>query len=456
MGWLPLQGQRVIARQFGEAIVRKVTRTAALVRLEKLGVEVEVPLDALQPEESSLSGREQAEGSGSGAAASPPAVPERGLRGDPAKRRAVEALRFGLVPETEIETLTLGYEELQSWVLSRLPHAHGGSPQVSEVCGPFGTGKSHTTAAVRYISSEQGYVTARVEVDGKNVTLSNPERLLYTLWSSLGAKGFESATPILHLCLKAIDVGHPAPSVAPVGIDRVRDNYSTARLIRHPSLLDSYGHALDAIMASSDEFVASQVAHMISSDPNVNAFDVRVRRMIGQRVMERPYDFVEAWVGYAVLSKLAGYKGLVITVDEFEVERLLVAFQFSRVSRLLEVLAAYFQEKLDHPKAPLSVFFATIGEEGHDGDQFVDRLIEEAGGSYYPIKPWSHEDRAELSRRIFRLYSEAYEIDSDYAPVIPEVVEKTLEVKGAGGNGLIRAFIKSYVGALDSLHGPHS
>jgi len=267
------------------------------------------------------------------------------------------------------------------------------------------------------------------------------------------AKGLDSTTPILDLCLKAIQAGHPAPVIAPKGIDRVHDNYNTTRLIKRPDLRDKHGYDLNAIMESSDEFTAAQVARKISSEPSISAFDVKVRRMIGRMVVDRPCDFIAAWVGYAVLSKLAGYNGLVITIDEFEVEPLF-ASKFNRVTDLLKVLASYLKGELGHPAAPLSVFFAAVGEEGHTGDKFVDRLIDDAKGDYYSVQAWSRVDRTELSKRIFELYSKAYGLNQEYVPAVADSVETELDKSGAGDGGLIRAFIKTYVGALDSLYGP--
>ncbi len=451
MTWVPVRGELVIARPFGKGIVRKVTRTTALVTLEDSGVEVELPLQEIAP----LGG-----GAAAPTASEAPTVesPERckgtGDKATSLKRRAIEALRFGLVPEEAVEELTLGYENLRDWVLSRLPHQHGGAPQASEICGPFGSGKSHTLAVIRYLARREGYVTARVEVDGLNVSLSDPERLLYALWGTLAAKGMDSSTPLLDLHLKAIDAGHPPPSVAPRGIDRVHDNYATARLLKRSSgALDNHGHALDAIMSSSDEFTASQVSRLISSELGVHAFDVRVRRVIGKTVVHRPYDFVNALVGYSIVARLAGYKGLCITVDEFEVEHLLSPDKFKRVLDLLVVLTRYLRGDLGYPSAPLAVFFATVGEEGHVGDKVVERLVEESGGDFYPLTLWAREERAELARRIFSLYSEAYDVSDPYSPSVVESIEDYLE-RGAPDGGLIRAFIKAYVGALDSLYGP--
>ncbi len=451
MAWIPRRGEVVIAGQFGEGIVQKITRTTAVVRLKNPSVDVELSLQHVAPLGSGALVQTESE-------VSPIKFQRPPSDETAAKRRSIEALRFGVVPQDGIAELTLGYDDLREWTLSRLPHRHGGAPQVSAICGPFGSGKSHTMAVIRHVARQEGYVTARVEVNGLNISLSDPERLLYALWCTLAANGLASSTPLLDLCVKAIDRGHPPPSVAPRGIDRVQDNYGTVELLkRSPGAMDNHGHALDAIMSSSDEFTAQVVALMIGREPGIYASDVRVRRMIGQRVDHRPYDFLEAWVGYALVAQLAGYTGLCLTIDEFEVEHLLPRAKFDRIVDLLKVLRSYFANELSHPRAPLSVFFATVGEEGHVGDREVDALIEAAGGEgdYYRLKTWSREERAELARRIHRMYSQAYGGTAAYSSSVAEEVENYLERRGAtGGDDLIRAFIKTYVGALDSLCGP--
>src|SRR4051794_28131537 len=153
-------GARVGTAHFGPGVVIKATRGGALVRLDGFGgVEVEVVAGELR------------------ALDAPPAVadapatystaPTAPLRGDIAARRAIEALRFGLVPQSAIEDLTLGFPALRDWTLANLPSALGDRPHVAAVTGPFGTGKSHTMAVIRYVAGREGYATARVEVDGQ-------------------------------------------------------------------------------------------------------------------------------------------------------------------------------------------------------------------------------------------------------------------------------------------------
>lgn len=450
-GWIPSRDDEVLVDRFGLARVVKVTGDHAIVTLQANGLRITASLESLKPTSVSAANVPDQPQTSTAASREPKSATSTAQF---ERRQSLEALRFGLVPLNDMERLTLGFEHLRDWTISQLPDAHAGDARVSEITGPYGSGKSHTMAAVRYIARQEGYLTARVEVDGRSISLAEPERLLFALWSTLEGSEGHSSTPILDLCVKAIEGGKPAPSIAPRGIDRVRDNYATSKILHRSSLTDLYGHALDAIMSSSDEFTASQVSQMICSNPHVSPFDVTVRRMIGQRVADRPYDFIEAWVGYTLLTKLAGHRGLVITVDEFEVEHLQSRQMHARVNSLLDVICRYLTGNMSHPKVPLAVFFATVGEEGHRGDQVIDDLIESANGGYFEVHEWSPEQRTDLAKRIHALYREAYGLTIPYAAKTVEAVEAQLESRADDDGGLIRAFIKHYVSALDSSFGP--
>ena len=92
------------------------------------------------------------------------------------------------MPQQHIEDLTLGFAELEAWTLGRFPAARGDRPLVSAITGPFGTGKSHTMAVIRHLAQREGYVTARVEVDGQTISLAKPETFLYHLWGTTAAR----------------------------------------------------------------------------------------------------------------------------------------------------------------------------------------------------------------------------------------------------------------------------
>ena len=467
--WTPRAGTRVTTAYFGPGVVTKPTKQGALVRLDGHGgYEIEVAAGELAPidegrgargegRQAEATGRDEPEASSPLAPRPSPLTP-RPVPGELAARRAIEALRFGLVPQQHIEDLTLGFAELEAWALGRFPAARGDRPLVSAITGPFGTGKSHTMAVIRHLAQREGYVTARVEVDGQTISLAKPETFLYHLWGTTAARDWQSSTPLLDLYARAVDAGHPPPAIIPAlppgKIDRVRENYAIAQDLRRRGQLDTHGDALDALLSSSAEFTAAEVSRLIGGWLKTPEGHIHVRRMLGNAVADRPYDLVGALAGHAVIAGLAGYRGLVVTIDEFEVEQVPSRANYERVRQLLTVLTAYLRGETEHRAAPLGLFFATVGEDEHGGDAVIGAMLDATGGENYHLEPWPAGQWRELAARLHRLYAAAYALDREFDPALVERIEARFAEEGLDESGLIRAFIKRYVGALDALYGP--
>lgn len=426
-----------------------------LIRLSGYGdLEVEVDLDELAP----LNGTAPMETSKARIVTESAPTPVRPfaptMGGVAGARKSIEALRFGLVPDRHIAELTLGMEELDAWTLARLPSAHEGRPLASAITGPFGTGKSHSMAVVRHIALREGYAVARVEVDGLNISLSSPPKLLNRLWATLVGTGLESFTPVLDLYLKAIDARKPTPSIAPRGIDRIKHNYEVVSMLRRAGHIEKHGPMMDGLLSSSEEVTAVQATRVFSAEPNLSFYEHSPKAMIGRRVEDRPYDFIEVLSGHATVAKLAGFEGLVLTIDEFEVEQNLTWKAYDRVNDLLNLLTKYFGGELDYEAAPLSLFFATVGGKGHEGDAAIEAMLADSRDGYYYLSPWTETQRVQLAERLHGLYCQAYGENSAFLPAQVDQVERQIARYGDNDSGLIRAFIKRYVAALDSSLGP--
>ena len=81
-------------------------------------------------------------------------------------------------------------------------------------------------------------------------------------------------------------------------------------------------------------------------------------------------------------------------------------------------------------------------------------MLDATGGENYHLEPWPAGQRRELAARLHRLYAAAYALDREFAPALVERIEARFADEGLDESGLIRAFIKRYVGALDALYGP--
>jgi hypothetical protein len=457
--WEPQVGTKVTAVPFGTAVITRITSSGLMIRLTELGgIEVEVAQDQVMPiDRSIMVGTQLAQNRAAHERADRAAPPKREpsrMPGEAGSRRSIEALRFGLVPDKALEPLTVGIEALNAWSRSRFPCAHDNHPLASAITGPFGAGKSHTMAVVRRVALRAGYAVAKVEVDGRAVSLSAPAKLLHQLWSTTQTSDHRSSTPLFDLYQMAIKAGRPAPSIAPRGIDRIKHNYEVAAAIHKAGHVDKHGPLMESLLSSSDQVVANDVSRALKAERNPIYWNLQPRPMIGNRVPDRPYDFVEVLAGHAVVARLAGLKGLIVTVDEFEVEQVLTATQYQRVKDLLEVLTKYLNDQLDYEAAPLGMFFATVGDDDHEGDEAIAAMVGSSPDAQHLLEPWSRAKRVELAERIYDVYCEAYGIDAPFDNVVAGSVERQLSAHGDGDSGLVRAFIKRYVAALDSAFGP--
>ena len=253
---------------------------------------------------------------------------------------------------------------------------------------------------------------------------------------------------MLELYSKAIDNGHSAPNIAPRGIDRIADNYRTIQLLKRRGILELFEFEYDAVVSSHDEITASELQHQINQQHQINHGDcVSVKKMIGRSVEDRPYDFVESLFGHAIICNLAGYKGLVVTIDEFEVEYLGL---FGRVVDLINVLTKYLTGNTSHPCAPCAIFFATVGQPGHQGDKVVDQLIEDCDGDYYPLDEMDRDAMRDIGKRIYKLYNKTYNLSEPFSVSTAKKIYQKIEIHG----GRVRSFIKHYMAHLDDNFGP--
>jgi hypothetical protein len=289
-------------------------------------------------------------------------------------------------------------------------------------------------------------------VGGPSVSLSDPARTLHTLWSTLRGKEYESATPLLDLYLRAIESGSEAPQVAAQGINRIRDNYETIRLVLEAGHIETWSEELESILSSRPETVTSEIAVGISRESGISAYDVHLRPMIGRDLDDRPHDFIRALIGHTAVAELAGFKGVILTFDEFEVEHQLGYKKWLQVRRLLEELTDYLCGRTDQPDVPIAVFFAAVSEYGYVGDAVVDDMLDELGNKPHILRAWGGQQRAALARRVHALYCEAYDIHEPYDAAATTRILKHVTVNGEESE--IRAFIKCYVGHLDLTYGP--
>jgi len=126
-----------------------------------------------------------------------------------------------------------------------------------------------------------------------------------------------------------------------------------------------------------------------------------------------------------------------------------------RVEDILHDIHRYISGKTDFDKAPLAIYIAAVDQSGCEGDPCVQRYIATDPDSRYRLKVWEKEQRIQLAERIHKLYCEAYHLHYDFDKALASGVEDLLSRKIENNDsGLIRSFIKWYVGFLDLKYGP--
>ena len=370
-------------------------------------------------------------------------------------RQAVEALRFGLVPTARLERLTVGYNALESWIIELLPDTREGRPVAAEISGPFGTGKSHACAVVRHVARELNYIVANVEVDGRRVTLANPSILLNALTSTLHAQDLVSSTPIVELYLRALDTSKSPLRTTRAWHDRAHENFEFVRLAKSRDAFPAIAHVVEKILSCSPNYTVAQARDEIAMDRVMYPAAVTLRPPVGRAVADRPAGFVQALVAIALAAQMAGYGGFVITIDEFEIERNLQPKERDRVRSLINELSGFITGRTDHMPAPIAVFFASVGQDGHAGDAVISQLIRAGDGRRHELAPLSPAHRAELGTEVFKLYADVYGLAGELDERQITEVERSLADSGiVADSGVTRAFIKEFVASLDRAFGP--
>jgi hypothetical protein len=276
---------------------------------------------------------------------------------------------------------------------------------------------------------------------------------LFHLWGTLQGRLFRSATPLLDLFQAALRRGERPPNLGRDAENRAVQNYETLQHLQAVKVVDRVASEIDGFLSSSSELNLTQLRSLVKALPEVDPWKVKFILPVPPALYLRGPAFVESLVAYALVAKSAGFKGLAITIDEFEVDLLGLSPQrFQRMKAIVEGLAKVVRGDTSFPPAPLAIFVANVSDDPEIGGVLLNMLINEGGGKRWTLREWSTADFRELGQRIHTLYSAAYGIDAVFDATLAEEVLGI--VQAAGESGEMRAFIRRYIADLDRLYGP--
>ena len=266
----------------------------------------------------------------------------------------------------------MGFDEIKAWTCETFKQCLSGNPGGYEISGPYGTGKA-ILYRLSVIWQGKTVLTADVEVDGQNISLSNPAVLLNALWVTLADDGLDTES-LVDLYVKAIKSGNTLTSIITPGNDKIKNNLRTIYTLMITDNMDKYANLVESVISCSAQITATQAVKEICSEHNLDRSKIRLAPMVSRIVDERGMDLVESLAGHAVLARLAGYKGLIITIDEFEIEHINNK-NMERVRDSLYAINKYIAGDTRYYKAPLGIYIATIDQSGEIGDPIIHEYV---------------------------------------------------------------------------------
>lgn len=246
---------------------------------------------------------------------------------------AAEAFRLGVTPPGGVGWYTVGRADLFAAVKEDLAGLETGG-RMRLVIGDYGAGKSHLLAWIREQALAAGFVVGEAALDDHDVTPAQPKRLYRALVTSLRyperPERPMGLTPLIERLL--VTPGWPRP----------RDHE------RHHRYVDTAVACVAAARAKGALDLEAEVVDWIEGQPfdDSKGTNARLRGLRGAPWLlalpdYRTFGHVYAYLlgGLACAARDAGWRGLVLLVDEAEFYELLSRGHREHAKNVLAALA---------------------------------------------------------------------------------------------------------------------
>ena len=320
-------------------------------------------------------------------------------------RRGVLALKLGQVLEQHVLQLSTGTDTVQRKLEAIVSRAVQRRAQGVLIEGGWGSGKTHLLTMLRVIATSKDMATASVILDGDDVRLSEPMRLMAAVLESLRYPGEAVPGGI------GGRLGQLRRSVIPwklqfFGARRIAEVIGLLPVgaFDEPEVLEILeGYLMLSLPATQARAALAQHGYR----------GVALPSMAARNVAERSGRFREHLEGWTEVVTRTGAKGLAVVVDEVDVEYAATtgwaaarAQERARRSSLLSALSECLQKKL-----PLVVAFgsASAGGEVAEEHDAVRNLARMLGDSVLTIIEAPRPDLAHMSQLVQRV-ADIYEL----------------------------------------------
>ncbi len=241
-------------------------------------------------------------------------------------RQTLEALRLGVVPVRDVETLTIGLEAERVSLERALARSRERGGDVQAVIGDYGFGKSHFVELAARRALRENFIVAAASLD---------------LVEAPPAKAFEIYRALVR------SIRYPDEDGSERGLRPL-----VRRALEHPGVVAAFverspvplhcpiSAALRALQDCADQGayddIMAWLAGQIKPTPDLRRCLKRPPSLYAAGEVGRLYSYLLS--GLSVLATLCGYSGLAILIDESEHYSLLRATQRGRADAFFKAL----------------------------------------------------------------------------------------------------------------------
>ena len=235
-----------------------------------------------------------------------------------------EQLRKGLVPERGVDTFAVGIEKQRAEIHRQLDLVASGEGSIKFLRGDYGCGKTFSARLAILDAQEQGFATSFVVVSDNDLRFHRFEEVYRKVVSEL-------STPICErgALSDILDrwIGHIEESLIEAGADEDADDFDDrvrSRLEEELASMTAGKAPQDFIRVIQTIFELKQQGEIsdaaallswVSGSTNVSA---KVKKLAGIKGDISSRDALAYLRGVLEIVKAAGYRGLVIVIDEAE------------------------------------------------------------------------------------------------------------------------------------------
>lgn len=382
----------------------------------------------------------------------------------------LQALRTGTVPANRLDALAVGLEKLAPTFSEELDFVASGNGQFKAIRGEYGAGKTFTVRWMQEHALSQGFLTAEVQISETETPLYKLETVYRRLMEQLSSENVRGGAlrGVMDRWIERLE-----EQVLQSGVDENDETQLEAeinrllesRLMEVSRSVPQFAAALRAYNGAifdGDLALAQGVVAWLGGQPNVSAATKRAMNVSGAIDHFGALSFLR---GFLTMVRDAGYRGLVLVLDEVET---LQRMRTDTREKSLNALRQLIDEVADN-RFPGLYLMITGTPAFYDGTQGVQRAPALASrlATTFPDDPrfdnpraaqirltgFTHERLVEVGRKVRDIFADGSAAEERVRARVDDAVIERLASSLEGNFGgevrvVPRLFLKKLVAEL--------